>query len=232
MTEGQRKELQEARQLIAQGLEKLDRVLQTPPPPATPTVSVPPVKSSRKIAICVGHSRKGDAGASSVGCVSEWEYNQPIAKALVDTLKAAGHDARLYDTYGGASYTSAVNWLADKLKSDGAEFAVELHFNAAGPTAAGYEYLYWHASAAGKNLAQAFLDAHRKALPQFQNRGIKLRTASDRGAFYLQRMPCPAIILEPFFGSNPDEWKFYGSNPAALQGVYQQAIFAYVATLP
>jgi len=238
MTTEQRTLLSEARNQIAAGLEKLDQALaagQAPTPtptPVPPVTPAPPSGKAHKIAICIGHSRPGDSGASSVGGVSEWKFNQPIGAAIVAKLKAAGHDAILLDKYVGGDYTSAMNWLAAQIKSFGAEVAVELHFSAAGASAKGYEYLYWGASTQSKKLAQAFLDRHKTALPSMTSRGIKPKTSSDRGSYFLQKTPCPCIITEPFFGSNAAEWEFYKSAASTLVDINTAAVLDFVNALP
>ena len=81
------------------------------------------------IAILIGHSRRGDRGAVSCGGVSEWHYNRDVAEHLAADLGAAGVANKVYPVYPRSSYGGAMRWLAAELKKDGAEAAVELHFN-------------------------------------------------------------------------------------------------------
>ena len=76
------------------------------------------------IAICVGHSRPNDSGASSVTGVTEWDYNSQLADMISDRLKTKH---KIYSTYKGSSYWSSMKWLAKTLRNDGVEAAVELH---------------------------------------------------------------------------------------------------------
>lgn len=239
MTTDQRVLLAEARNQVAAGLAKLDQALATeqaptPSPSPSPLPSPPatPARKKRKIAVCIGHSRPGDSGASSVGNVTEWHYNKPIGLAIVAKLNAAGHDAVLYDKYVGDSYTTAMSWLTSQITTFGADVAVELHFNAADAAAKGYEYLYWGTSNESKKLAQFFLARHKAALPAMTSRGIKPKTASDRGSYFLQKCPCPCVITEPFFGSNPTEWEVYKSAPSTLVDINTAAVLDFVNALP
>jgi N-acetylmuramoyl-L-alanine amidase len=105
-----------------------------------------------------------------------------------------------------------MRWLANVLADDHARAAVELHFNAANGHARGCEWLFWNGSTRGKALASELRTAHRGAFPDQVDRGLKPRGAGDRGALFLRWTPCPAVICEPFFGDNPDEWSVFGGN--------------------
>ena len=155
------------------------------------------------IALCVGHSRQGDSGASSVDGTTEWDYNCDLAEKITSKTR---QDVRVYNTYNGNGYTGAMRWLAKKLKADGAQFAIELHFNAAGPQATGHEWLYWHTSDQGRLIARALRDSFEDSFPQLASRGIKSRAKGSRGAMFLRTTHMPACIAEPFFGTNPEDW--------------------------
>jgi N-acetylmuramoyl-L-alanine amidase len=190
--------------------------------------SKPVVKfPSKRIAICVGHSRRGDNGAVSVGGVNEWTYNNQLATKMAELLRKQGHEVLVVNKYDGNAYWSAMVYVAGEVKKFNADVAVELHFNAATPTANGYEYLYWSTSPNSKKLADCFNKQHGKKLPQFRNRQNKPLTASSRGAGFVQRTHCPSIITEPFFGTNKEEWDFYAKNVAVLAAINADAIIDY-----
>ena len=87
------------------------------------------------IAICVGHSRPNDSGAASVTGVSEWDYNSELAEMIGSSLD---EPYKVYSTYQGTGYVSAIRWLAKKLDEDNVDTAIELHFNAASQKAKGH----------------------------------------------------------------------------------------------
>jgi YD repeat-containing protein len=176
------------------------------------------------IALCVGHSRRGDSGAASVDGTTEWDYNCDLAERITSKTR---QDVRVYNTYTGNGYTSAIRWLAKKLKADGAQFAIELHFNAAGPLASGHEWLYWHSSEKGRLLARALRDSIEDAFPQFTSRGIKMRQKGSRGASFLSLTHCPAVIAEPFFGTNQDDWKLATEHKEGLATAITGGIVLY-----
>jgi N-acetylmuramoyl-L-alanine amidase len=187
---------------------------------------------SKKIAICVGHSRSGDNGATTVDGESEWEFNHPVALQMERLLRKAGHDALVFYDYKGSSYSSAMSWVAKEIRDFGASLAVELHFNSGPPTANGYEFLYWHRSARSGRLASCFHFEFKKAYPQLRSRGLKPLNSTSRGAAFVQRTHCPAILMEPFFGSNEKECDFFADRKDELAKVYSDAILNWLESEP
>lgn len=175
------------------------------------------------IGICVGHSRKGDEGAYSSGnyVVSEWDFNRDLARRIAHILYVSH---KIYDDYKARSYTTGIKNVAREMKEDGITTAVELHFNSASPSAQGHEWLYWHSSANGGKLANLFKDKMELAYPEMKSRGAKPRVPRQRGAAFLRETHCTAIIGEPFFGSNVDEWNKINDNRDKLARVYADAL--------
>ena len=182
------------------------------------------------IALCVGHSRLGDSGAQSVDGTSEWDYNSHVANILQADLCSIGIVARVYDDYRKHTYSAAMVWLSRQLKADGAHAAVELHFNSAGSAANGFEYLHWRGSARGAALASRIHAAHVAACPDDKDRGIKSKGSGDRGAAFLRLTHCPAVICEPFFGSNGPEWAEWEDSAERLAAIYAAGIADWMDT--
>ena len=181
-----------------------------------------------KIGLCVGHSRRGDKGAVSAGGVSEWEYNRTVANMTKGHLADAGIESVVYAVYPRSSYSAAIRWLAAELRKDGIGAVLELHFNSAHPAAEGFEYLHWRTSPNGKALASAVHQAHKTAMPHQKDRGVKGKGPRDRGSYFLRKTHCPAIITEPFFGSNPFEWGDWGDAQERLSRIYAAGIQAWL----
>ena len=159
------------------------------------------------IAICVGHSRKisgrYDGGAYSVPLkINERDFNLKVASELHDKLAARSIRSKIIDQYGGNGYGSAMNDVSKQVKEIGASLAIELHFNSASPEATGHEWLYWHTSEIGQKIAGKFDSEFSKVFPAMKKRGLKAITKKDRGGKFLELTHCPALILEPFFGSS------------------------------
>ena len=182
----------------------------------------------KTVAICVGHSRTGDSGAVSVGGMPEWSYNSIVADLLMRKVGEAGHRARVYKLYEGRSYGAAMRWIGKRLRQDGADIALEIHFNAAGESAEGFEYLHWYSSRNGKRLARCLGDAHRNAGTGQKNRGLKPIRPEDRGGGFLRRTHCPAVITEPFFGSNPGEWGKFATAQEKVAEIYASGLTKYL----
>jgi N-acetylmuramoyl-L-alanine amidase len=190
--------------------------------------NLPYVSTNDIIAICVGHSRRGDRGATSAGGVSEWAYNQDLAQRLKWKLESLGVHCFVLSQYDADSYGSAMRWVSGEVEKRHATLAVELHFNAATGTAQGHEWLYWGTSKQSKILADALCSEFAVRFPARKNRGSKAKTAGDRGAEFLKLTHCPAVICEPFFGDNPDEWKFATTHTDEIADAIAQGIMRYV----
>lgn len=180
------------------------------------------------IALCVGHSRIGDSGAVNTDGVSEHAFNSTLARLTAHILREQGHEVHVIREYPMKGYSAAMCWLGDYLRKISAQIAVELHFNCAGPLAEGHEWLHWHNSPKGQRLASCFNAAFKEAFPKSKARGIVAIKPEGRGAGFLLRTPCPAVILEPFFGSNKSETTFFTSRLTALAHAYAEALNDYL----
>jgi len=159
------------------------------------------------IALCIGHSRKikgrHDGGAFSPFLQrNERDFNMEVAALVVRNLDRMGEDCRIISEYGGNGYGSAMLDASKQVQDIHATIAVELHFNSATPSANGHEWLYWKSSVTGRKLAQTFSDTFSDDFPDIKSRGLKALAPGDRGAEFVKLTHCPAILTEPFFGSN------------------------------
>lgn len=161
-----------------------------------------------KVAVVVGHTTGADKGAFSKFLKSS---EQPFNKMVADELKALA--PHTYDVYVHQlqSYYDRQKVMAAKLNLQNYDLIIELHFNAAdSETANGTEACYYYASRKGKDAAQHISIGLAMAY------GTKLRSAgakalvnkNDRGYWFTYLPKAPAIIVEPFFGTNPESEKF------------------------
>ena len=177
-----------------------------------------------RFALCIGHSRRGDRGAINTKGISEHVFNLPLAERVCELLEERKHECTIFSSYDADDYVSAMAWVAKAVGAWRADAALEFHFNSASPSAEGYEYLFWGSSQRSEKLAQCFALTHKKAFPQSKFRGIKPCDSLSRGAGFLRKTPCPAVILEPFFGSNPKETDTYCASLETLARVYADAL--------
>jgi len=184
------------------------------------------------VGLCCGHSRLSgngyaEGGAISIGGVSEWAYNSDLAHRIHMYLSAARVESLIYNRYLGSGYSSAMSWLANKLSDDEVTLALELHFNSAGPSATGHEWLHYKTSAKGKALANVLDQEFDTTFPQLKSRGVH-PPESGRGDIFLQRTHCPAVICEPFFGSNRNDWKVAVDDKELIARTIANSILVYM----
>ena len=186
------------------------------------------------LGICVGHSRRGsgandgkgtgDMGAVSLWGESEWDYNSKVAVALKAELDRRDIASFILDDYQASGYSTGIRRAARMLRDNGATHTVELHFNAATPSANGAEWLHWHNSRGGKALAQALHKSFKEEFPEITDRGLKPRHPGQRGTAFLRTTHCPAVIVEPFFGSNTRDCQIFRGAEDVLAATYAEGI--------
>jgi N-acetylmuramoyl-L-alanine amidase len=159
--------------------------------------------------------------------VSERFANGLLAKQIRARLEDHGIACEVIASYQGGNYGAAMRWLGRKLTTLRAMAAVELHFNWGVPEAHGHEWLHWHDSVGGRYLAQALNKSMIAACPDHKARGLVAVTAKGRGAEFLRATPCPAVICEPYFGSNPREWAWVKTHQHKLAQVIADGIAAW-----
>lgn len=153
-----------------------------------------------KVAIVVGHDSKEKGAFSPILNKSEFDYH----KELVEHLP---FDVYYRNTSGG--YKTKMEALARQINAKKYDLVVELHFNSsANPQANGSECLYYYASPIGKRYAEVFTDKVVSTYGMKKRGAIPISNSSDRGYWFLKLMNAPALILEPFFGSNIEANKF------------------------
>lgn len=179
---------------------------------------------SLNIGICVGHSRRGDSGAVSLWGETEHAYNSKVAHSLKDELGRMGIASFVIADYEASGYTSGIRNAAAKLRAGGATHALELHFNSASASANGAEWLHYSGSQGGIKLATAMREAFKAAFPMVTDRGLKPKGRGDRGGTFLQMTHCPAIITEPFFGSNAHDCAIFQGEEERLAKAYAKGI--------
>jgi hypothetical protein len=175
------------------------------------------------IALCVGHSRllangRPEGGAwTHDGSMSEWKWNS----ALVRVIAAELHDhhgiaAFIFNDYGPREYYGAMDWLGKEIRELGnIKLAAELHFNSSSPSANGHEWIHWAGSIKGRLAATELHLSMMRKFPGIRARGVKT-PIDGRGAEFLKKTHCPAVICEPFFGSNAHDWETMRRNPEKL----------------
>jgi N-acetylmuramoyl-L-alanine amidase len=174
----------------------------------------------RKAAILIGHT-KDSKGAYSKWLPSEFDYNIQVAEEL-KKINPSLYTVYTHDSYLGGYYAMEKR-TAETINKEDFSIVLELHYNSASPLAHGTECCYWFASKKGKEYAQKISEEISQRLDT-TNRGIKaLYNKNDRGYWFTYLMKAPAVIVEPFFGSNEfDALKF--QDPKKYASVLNEII--------
>ena len=213
-------------------LNKAIRILeQTRDSLLPPPVAKPKNLEGRRVAICVGHSRANDTGATAPGGVTEYAWNKPIAHTVKANLTALGAEVLVVDEYGvreALDYGPAMRWLAPVVSEFEAELVVELHFNSSSDRKArGFETLIT-GSRRGTILGNCLQDAMAELFTGEPNRGVKVRKRDDRGGAFLYLNKPPAAILEPLFASNVGSWDTYKDRRDDIAHAYTMGLISYL----
>lgn len=153
-----------------------------------------------KTAIIIGHTKLRQGAYSPFLNISEWELNSAIAKSLQEVA-----DIYYYDTYA-LGYTSMVKRMSKRINRCDYDLVLELHFNASDARRAnGCEALYYFRNESARDLADYFGELMETRMG-IKNRFAKPLYNKKQRGFAAVFYPKPTtLILEPFFGSSPED---------------------------
>lgn len=179
--------------------------------------------AKRSVAIIVGHDAMRPGAIFQSGPMKgtpEYTYNKKLAEHIQIYLTRRGCKSKiiLRDKIG-------INGAYQQAAKFDANFIIELHFNSSADSAArGFEVLIGDNSPATiERTERKFIEVLRnKMLAHFNSRirhanGVLEVRREDRGGGNVCAISStPAVLIEPFFASNPDEATRFG-NPAARE---------------
>lgn len=160
----------------------------------------------KKCALVIGHKKASPGAANKSSGLTEFVFNDALAIDIENELTGVEVQRVYRRTY--SSLPSDINQLNP-------DFIVSLHCNAFDENASGTEVLYHHRSVKGKLMAQ-ILDDHLVKALNIKDRGIKPKTAEDRGGHLLKCTEAPCVIAEPFFIDNNSDLKVAMDNRKKL----------------
>ncbi|MEQ3626003.1 MAG: N-acetylmuramoyl-L-alanine amidase [Celeribacter sp.] len=172
-----------------------------------------------KIAIVVGHNARAQGAVRATDGVSEFVWNSHLADLIRD------HDpmnVRIFHrTYGGG-YSLEIDRVYADVDAWRADCSVELHFNAAAASSAAGCLTLSSGTSGSLRLAGAI---QRRTLAVLGNRdrGIDKVSRTDRGGRSLWQGRAPAVLTEPYFGSNAEECIVADRNKGKLAGAIYEA---------
>lgn len=155
-----------------------------------------------KIAIVVGHNARRQ-GAVSVDGISEYTFNSELAHQIKE------HDpdaVGLFFRRLGGGYSAEIDRVYREADAWGADCTIELHFNGSSSPSANGVLTLSSGTRGSLALAQE-VQLRCVRVMETRDRGVEVRTRHQRGGRSLWQGKAPAILTEPFFGSNPEDWR-------------------------
>ena len=158
-----------------------------------------------KVALVIGHNKRSK-GAYSTIVGSEYDYWKRIAEKIKGEIPEF---VDIYERKPNKAYVPEMNEVLKELNKNDYKFCMELHFNAAASEQAnGCECLVYYGNNKAKELATDFM-ARLQNVFGSKIRGnhgiIEIQDSKVRGGYGICNSKDTYILVEPFFGSNPDE---------------------------
>lgn len=158
-----------------------------------------------KIALTVGHSQLKNgcytsADGKKYGGCNEYKFNKAFSKQVANALRKNGHQVKriICPEKKFTSWKQERTYKLGIINSGKYDLVIELHLDAASPSAQGTSVLY--KSKNGKKYAEK---VQKQLSTVFKDRGAKQRT----DLYILNSTNPPAILLETFFCTNKSDYK-------------------------
>jgi len=168
----------------------------------------------RLCALVIGHKKRSPGAMNAKTNLSEFDFNEDLALRIESKVTKAEVQRVYRRTY---------KELPDDINGLKPDFILSLHCNAFDGKVSGTEVLHYHRSEKGKRMAEIVLN-HLVEHLKLRNRGIKPRTAEDRGGYLLRYTEAPCVIAEPFFIDNDNDLARAQEDIDGLTAVYANAI--------
>lgn len=153
-----------------------------------------------KIGIVIGHNTKAQGAVRATDGRTEYDWNGDLAAAIAQHLPPMYRVFRRHPI----GYSAEIRQVYAEADAWGADATIELHFNAAGVGSTGTETL--HSGSSGSVALAKEVQAGMLRALGLRNRGmIERKRGSGRGWESLHAGRAPAVLIEPYFGSNPKD---------------------------
>lgn len=170
-----------------------------------------------KVVLIAGH--KPTSPGSVNQALGETEFN--INKATVLQV------FRILSDYEGIE--PVIVWrgmykdLPDQVKTHKPDLVISMHANAFNTRARGSEVLYYYKDKRAAAYAK-MLQSHFIELLGLPDRGVKPKSAEERGGYLLAYTEAPTLIGEPFFVDNDEELLHMRAHFGNLVRAYAQTV--------
>lgn len=179
-----------------------------------------------KIAIVVGHNSRAKGAARVTDGVQEYDWNAELAEAIRDHDPA---NIKIFRRQAGLGYSREIDKVYREVDKWGADCSLELHFNAsASASATGCLML---SSGTPRSLALARrVQAECLRVLDIPDLGVKVRKRHERGGRSLWQGRAPAVLTEPYMGSNRGDCMRADSAFDQLAEAHYRAVMQWTAT--
>ena len=171
-------------------------------------------KPKKLCALVIGHKKNSPGVVNIKADLSEFDFNEKLAFLI---------EEKVQKTKIQRVYRRTYMELPDDINTLSPNFVISLHCNAFNTKASGTEVLYYHGSEKGKKISEILLN-HLSGYLNLPIRGIKPKTAEDRGGYLLRYTKAPCVIVEPFFIDNDDDLARAKKDIGGLATAYSDAI--------
>lgn len=172
-------------------------------------------------ALVIGHKKTSSGASNKKSGLTEFAFNEKLAMEIEDNV----NDVSIQRVYRRTYKT-----LPGDINELNPDFIISMHCNAFNKTASGTEVLYYHRSKKGKRMAKILNVGFIEALG-LKDRGIKAKSAEDRGGYLLKSTIAPCVIAEPFFIDNNSDLQTVIDNRDELIKAYASSIEAIANAL-
>ncbi len=154
-----------------------------------------------KIGIVVGHNSRAQGARRVTDGRSEFDWNGELA-GLIQAHQPGF--IRVFRREFGGGYSAEIDRVYAATDAWGADLTIELHFNGNRDPKANGCLMLSSGSEGSLRLASALLYRCQHVL-QNTARGVRKVSRKDRGGRSLWQGRAPAVLTEPYFGSNAAE---------------------------
>lgn len=176
-----------------------------------------------KFAIIVGHENSAQGAVSKI-LGTEYDFNLSLSIEMYRIARSLGMDCQIFkrDGLGRGKVGELVSKYAD--------CAIELHFDSVDdPKVRGSTTLYDESgSLEFAKLVHAEMISCLGRGPK-QDRGLDLVSSKDRGFYNLSVVKIPSCLVEPAFGSSPEDSKLLLSNKSEYARALVKAAHTYLS---
>ncbi|GGH24368.1 N-acetylmuramoyl-L-alanine amidase family protein [Cribrihabitans marinus] len=156
-----------------------------------------------RVALEIGHSTRDGGAVRVTDGVQEYEWNKDLAHRIYDL------DPQMFEIFHrrpDLGYTSAIGDLYGRIDDWGCDLSISMHFNSFYKASASYTSTLSSGSKGSLKAADAVQSAMVDVMG-LHDSGVKVRNrrTGGRGWEMLSFGRAPAILIEPYFGSNPSD---------------------------